>query len=78
MPNNPPRFYRAAGWAAVAAFVLFAGNIALVKLGGAVGFVSPRLSTIAEFITLLVTTFLGVAYLIGEERQKTTTEEEIL
>ncbi|MGJ8546074.1 MAG: hypothetical protein ACSHWZ_11580 [Sulfitobacter sp.] len=74
--HNPPRFYRAAGWAAVAAFVLFAGNIALVKVGGAVGFVSPRLSTVAEFLILLATTFLGVAYLIGEEQQKTKTEEE--
>ncbi|MGJ8547512.1 MAG: hypothetical protein ACSHWZ_18850 [Sulfitobacter sp.] len=76
--NNPPRFYRVAGWAALAAFVLFAGNIALVKIGGAVGFVSPRLSTVAEFLILLATTFLGVAYLIGEEQQKSITEEEKL
>lgn len=74
-PRRTIRLYRAAGITAAALFTLFVGNIVLVKAGSIAGFTAPRLSTVWEFLILLAATFLGVAFLIGEEGQKTTEEE---
>ncbi len=74
VPERRTPLHRLTGLLVLVMFGVFAGNIVLAKLSTVIGFSAPRLSVQAEFSLLLLTTFLAVAFLIGEERRSGPTE----
>lgn len=62
--------HRLVGLAAIAIFVVFAGNIILAKISAHMGITIPRLPARAEFALLFAATGIGTLFLIREERRK--------
>lgn len=69
-PRQRRRWHSLSGLVVLVLFAIFWGNIVLTKIAIVGGFTTPRFSARAEFVILLVTTLLGIAFLLAEERRK--------
>jgi len=72
MTAHPKRtlFHRLTGFAALALFTAFMGNIVLAKFAMMIDFAAPRLSAQTEFLIVLAATLLTIIYLLREEKRK--------